>query len=260
MNRDHSAAAWTPDWLGETPGTVDEHPARPAHAAPEPNAETRELIDLDAFEQAEFEELKKRPLVSEGWAEERGATRPGADPGVGSLRSLGAVAVTGRRPTRPPKAPRPGHLGRTGSARGLVALVLLALLAAFFAWVTAEPLWLAVGHSTQGSVTVTRCADDRCLGTFTSPAFTRDAVPVMGDVPDPGASTPALMTSQRGGRAYADVDFVSRAALGVALILLCGLGIIRATGIRHLPNRRTPALLSLGGPLLLLAAMLAVTY
>lgn len=289
MTRDHSTAAWTPDWLGEHPG--------PAHAAPDNdqsddsspdnNDETRELIDLDA-EELHYEEppgqLRKepwdgllvepqpsptsgrleprRPLVSEGWAEER--SRPGGDPSVGSLRSLSAVAVTGRRPVRPPAAPRPYQLGaRTGSASALVALVLLALVSAFFAWVSAEPLWLAVGHSQSGAVTVTKCDGDRCLGTFTGGGFTRDAVPVMGDAPKPGQSTPARMTSARGARAYVDIDATSRAAVGVALILLCGLVIARATGVRRLPTRparRTAALLSLLGPLVLLAAMLGVTY
>jgi hypothetical protein len=303
MSRDHTTAAWTPDWLGETPGAADERHARPAHAAPDGDDETRELIDLDsagfvdepipaltgdpvpAFVDGPIPALAddrplvfaddpipdqprtKRPraLVSEGWAEERGhgdADRP-TDPSVGSLRSLGAVAVTGRRPTRPPKSPRRGRAGHAGSTRGLVVLVLLALLAAFLAWVTAEPLWLAVGHAEAGTVTVTRCVDDRCVGTFTGPAFTRDAVPVMGDAPERGQEAPARMTSERGIRAYVGIDPVSRGALGVALILLCGLAIIRGTGVRHLgtaPARRTTALLSLAGPLALLAAMLAVTY
>jgi hypothetical protein len=71
------------------------------------------------------------------------------------------------------------------------------------------------------------------------------------------------MTSARGGHAYVDVDATRRAALGVALILLCGLGIARATGVRRLPTRSgrtTTALVSLGGPALLLAVMLAVTW
>jgi hypothetical protein len=304
MSRDHSTTAWTPDWLGETPGPPA---AGPAHAAPDESDssdETRELIDLEA---AEFGPLpfadepipalaaepapvfvdepipaladdrpllfgddpipdqprakRARPVVSEGWAEER--ARPRADPSVGSLRSLGAVAVTGRRPTRPPSSPRKGRTASAGSARGLVALVLLALLSAFFAWVTAEPLWLAVGHAERGTVTVTTCSGDRCLGTFTSAGFARDAVPVMGDAPDPGVPTPARMTSERGARVYVEADTVSRAALGVALILLCGLGVVWGTGVRRLPERparRTATLLGFAGPLTLLAAMLAVTY
>lgn len=297
MSRDHSTTAWTPDWLGESPGPADEPSDGPvagptdgpAHAAPDLDDETRELVDLDAHLDAAdlaFEPFEpyeshdgphrnpvkepRRPLVSEGWAEERGrpsSDRP-TDPAVGSLRALSAVAVTGRRAVRPPSSPvRPARRGgpRAGSTTGLVALVLLALVSAFFAWVTAEPLWLAVGHSQPGAVTVTRCAGDRCLGTFTGTGkdFVRDGVPVMGDAPVVGQTSPARMTSGRGIRAYVDVDPNSRALVGTALILLCGLGIVRATGVRRLPTRptrRTATLLSLGGPLLLLAAMLAVTY
>jgi hypothetical protein len=285
MSRDHSTTAWTPDWLGESPGPADEPTDGPAHAAPDLDDETHELVDLDAhldaadlaFEPFEPHEPHRnpikeprRPLVSEGWAEERGrptSDRP-TDPAVGSLRALSAVAVTGRRAVRPPSAPvRPARRGgpRAGSTTGLVALVLLALVSAFFAWVTAEPLWLAVGHSQSGAITVTRCTGDRCLGTFTGTGkdFVRDGVPVMGDAPVVGQTSPARMTSGRGIRAYVDVDPNSRALVGIALILLCGLGIVRATGVRRLPTRptrRTATLLSLAGPLALLAAMLAVTY
>src|SRR5689334_3605986 len=133
MSRDHSTTAWTPDWLGESPGPTAEpnhagpnhaEPAGPAHAAPDLDDETRELIDLEAESldpvEDSFDRLledaldpddqprrppirePRRPLVSEGWAEERGrpaSDRP-SDPAVGSLRSLSAVAVTGRRPVR----------------------------------------------------------------------------------------------------------------------------------------------------------------
>jgi hypothetical protein len=298
MSRDRSTTAWTPDWLGGSPGDAegpaDEPGARPAHAAPDLDDETRELINLDAADlkttdlevaapepadplAALYEEPcqeprreprreSRRALVSEGWAEERGrptSDRP-TDPSVGSLRSLSAVAVTGRRPVRPPSAPRPGRSGpRAGSTSGLVALVLLALLSAFFAWVTAEPLWLAVGHSQPGEVTVTRCVDDRCLGTFTGTGFVREGVPVMGAAPAAGQTAPARMTSDRGTRAYVDIDPASRSAVGIAMILLCGLAIARATAVRRLPTaaaRRTATLLSVAGPLVLLAAMLAVTY
>jgi hypothetical protein len=186
------------------------------------------------------------------------------------LGRLGLVTITGRRPMRPPPAPaRPGRRPSSGSAGGLIALVLLALLAGFFAWVTAEPLWLALNHSTSGTVTVTKCVDRdlsrRCAGLFTSAdgRFTRASVPVMGDGPVVGTAEPAKMTSARGQRAYVDVDAGSRAATGVALLLLCGLAIVRATGVRRLPGRRArlaTTLVSVAGPLTLLGAMLALTY
>jgi hypothetical protein len=238
-----------PAWLGDTGGT----PREPMPLWPDRHQPARAEARIDKID---------------WWTDDEPLAHHGA-----SLAPLGVVAVTGRRPMRPPDSPnrvrRPAR--GAGSAGGLVALVLLALLAAFFAWVTAEPLWLAVGHSTPGTVTVTRCADDgaghgidrRCVGTFTGTTFTRAAVQVLGDVPDPGTTAPASMTSARGGHAYVDVDTFSRAAVGVVLIMLCGLGIVRATGVRRLesrPARTVATLLSLAGPATLLTGMLITTY
>jgi hypothetical protein len=206
------------------------------------------------------------------------------DGGFASLGLLGLVTAAGRRPIRPPAAPRRAtRRPRESAAAGLVVLLLLALLSAFFAWVTAEPLWLALDHATPGTVSVNRCVDHglnrRCAGTFTSAdgRFSRTGVPVMGEVPavvpaevvevGPVAAeavgAPAVMTSAGGARAYVSVDAPSRAAVGVALILLCGLAIARATGVHRLPAGRARGVvtaLSLAGPLALLAGMLAVTY
>ena len=242
-----------PAWLGDTGGT----PREPMPLWPERHQPARAEARIDKIDWWTDDEPDVGPLAHHG----------------ASLAPLGVVAVTGRRPMRPPASPervrRPAR--ETGSARGLVALVLLALLAAFFAWVTAEPLWLAVGHSTPGTVTVTRCADDGAATASTgaasarspAPRFTRAAVQVMGDVPDPGTTAPASMTSARGGHAYVDVDTFSRAAIGVVLIMLCGLGIVRATGVRRLesrPARTVATLLSLAGPATLLTGMLITTY
>ena len=72
------------------------------------------------------------PIEQVHWDGTAGPRGPGA----------GAVAAAGWRgagaPSRTPPPPRP--------LPGLAALVLLSLVAAFFAWVSAEPFWLAVGH------------------------------------------------------------------------------------------------------------------
>jgi hypothetical protein len=270
-----------PAWLGEfEPGDLDPDPDAP---------QTREPVPADgplwpgearhAAESAPGPEPITVSYVEPGWdrpTESWTATgwdrEHDRDDSTG-LGALGLVTVTGRRPMRPPPAPARAPQPRQGVAAGLAALVMLALLSAFFAWVTAEPLWLALGHSTAGTVTVTKCVDHglnrRCVGTFTSAdgRFTRTAVPIMGNTPAAGtgerAGTPARMTSPRGNRAYVDVDAGSRAATGVALILLCALAIMRATGVRRLPSRRArmlASLLALAGPLSLLAAMLALAY
>jgi hypothetical protein len=284
----------TPAWLGELtqtdpePAGADDTEVRePAPTPPTPGSplwptEARRApsgpghiepvyTDPDADPEAD---PGRYPTYRESSYADTGAARPAAAPeqhdpfGAGSL---GLVAVTGRRATLPPRSPRPVRriTRRSAAAPGLVALILLALLSAFFGWVTAEPLWLAMDHARAGTVTVTRCTDsgptDRCTGTFTSAdgRFTRNTVPVMGVVPDVGATAPARMTSARGAHIYVDVDAGGRAAAGVLLILVCGLGIVRATGVRHLPTKRTrrvATLLSLIGPLALLAGMLAITY
>jgi hypothetical protein len=193
---------------------------------------------------------------------------PPAEPGESTASGstgLGVVAVVNRRPVRPPASPRPsGRSRRTRRpAVGLAGMLLFALLAAFVAGVTAEPVWLALGHAQPGTVTVTKCTDGRCRGTFTGAGFTRTGIPVMGAVPAGGATAAARMTSVRGARAYVDVDARSRAGTGLALLLLCGAGTAWATGTRRLPTRRTrllATLASLVAPLVLLAGMLATTF
>jgi hypothetical protein len=159
-------------------------------------------------------------------------------------------------------------------ALGLPTLVILAMLAAFFGWVSAEPLWLALGHAERGTATVTRCAGsgimERCVGDFTAPGFTASGVALLNLAPDQrekDARVPALMASSHSTRAYAastaTLGLHLRWAIGLLLTLLCGVGIAWATGARRLRDpraRRWAVLLSLAGPVLLAAAFLATTW
>ena len=287
-----SLPAETPAWLGEfEPGAfgpddaetggfgADDGGAGPHPAAPE----AREPVPppgLPLWPASEAVTVSYvKPSWDDPWALEDADPGPvdpapharhsasRSDDGFGSL---GLATVTGRRPMRPPAAPtRAARQPRQSTAAGLAALVTLALLSAFFAWVTAEPVWLALGHATPGTVTVTKCVDHglnrRCAGTFTSAdgRFTRAPVPVMGDAPGVGTAAPARMTSDGGARAYVDVDAGGRATLGVLLIVLCGLAIVRATGVRRLPAprmRTVATVISVAGPLTFLGAMLVATH
>jgi hypothetical protein len=223
--------------------------------------------DLTADPPEPFEPADKAAGPDEAADRAVAAAGTGSDdaPGSGLRGALGVVAVTNRRQVRPPPAPKRGrHTQPTRHpAVGLAGMLLCALLAAFVAWVSAEPVWLAVGHAEAGTVTVTKCTDGRCTGTFTGDGFTRTGVPVMGAAPAPGATAPARMTSVRGTRAYVDVDATARAATGLALLILCGLAIARVTGARRLPTPRTrvaATAASLAAPLILLAGMLATTF
>ncbi|RSM67602.1 hypothetical protein DMB66_15370 [Actinoplanes sp. ATCC 53533] len=170
-----------------------------------------------------------------------------------------------RRRARPPRRP----------AAGLFGLLALGLVAAFFAWVSAEPFWLAVGHGDRGSATVARCAGSgvtqRCIGQFTAAngAYRVDRLALYGVEPGqraPGASAPARMVSSESRQAYVGGTGLLmhlRWSLSFVLVLLCGLGIAGLTGARRLAParaRRGVLLISMAGPLLLLAGFLADTY
>lgn len=185
--------------------------------------------------------------------------------------NIGVVALADRR-NRPPKAPAPPRFVRKaprGPAVGFTALLLFGLLSAFFAWVTAEPFWLAVRHAEPGTATVTACSGSglsrRCTGEFASAdgGFRRSGIPIMGAAPDPGGAAPARMTSSRAARAYLGTGASPRAGLGIGLLVLCGLLIAWSTGTLRLPSGRTRFLAFTGclvAPLLLFGGMLAATF
>ncbi|MBU2662988.1 hypothetical protein KOI35_05650 [Actinoplanes bogorensis] len=167
----------------------------------------------------------------------------------------------------------PAASGRPLSAQ--VSLVALGLVAAFFAWVSAEPFWLAVGHGDQGYATTTTCVGDgvtqRCAGRFAAAdgTYTITRVRLLGvegQARIPGAVTPARMVSPDSRQAYiggTGVLLQLRWLLGFVLVLLCGYAISGVTRARRLETaraRRGAVLLSLAGPLALLAGFLAAAY
>ncbi|WP_345513058.1 hypothetical protein [Phytohabitans houttuyneae] len=217
----------------------------------EAGRETRETVRIAVPERESAPPPDERPFWMPVQEMPRGSRRP-------PMRE---------RPGRPPKAPR-------RPATGLVALLVLALVATFFAWVSAEPLWLAVGHGDEGTATVTECTGDgvsqRCLGEFTaaSGAFTAERVRLLGvgDRDGEGTTVAAKMVAPDSGRAYVDAAsgvIHLRWALGMALVLLCGVGIVWATGSLRLETRRArrrATLAGLAGPVLVAIAFLAATF
>jgi hypothetical protein len=147
-------------------------------------------------------------------------------------------------------------------------VLVLGLLAAFLAWVSAEPLWLAVGHGARGTATVRTCQvhgiAQRCADFAADGAgFVAGKVTLLGarGLP-PGTRLPARMVSATGSAAYVGTVRL-RGTLGLLGVLLCGLAIAWLTGAYRLPGRRarwTAALLSLTGPVLLAVGMLVVTW
>lgn len=181
-----------------------------------------------------------------------------------------------RPPARPPEvAPRRLAKPSRRPATGLASLLLLSLLASFFAWVSAEPLWLALGHGDAGTATVTGCTGggvtQRCRGEFTAATgtFTAADVPLAGiDTTGRRAGTrvTAVMVGAHGRAAYVAGGWAAphlRWALGLLGLLLCGAGIVWGTGALRLEDarsRRSAALAGLAAPLLVTIGFLAATY
>ncbi|QLQ40291.2 hypothetical protein [Micromonospora robiginosa] len=181
-------------------------------------------------------------------------------------RSRAVDAPSRRRPARPVHPPDPPV--------GLAVLLALSLLAAFFAWVSAGPFWLAVGHSTGGTVMITECVGSgltqRCRGIFEAERdrFQAQGVRVSG-VPAghtaTGSTLPARMTGPGGATAYADrgVGGHLRWLLGLTLVVGCAAGIARWTGATRLTDqrqRRWAVGLALAGPLLITVGFLAAAW
>ncbi|WP_412540598.1 hypothetical protein R8Z50_33165 [Longispora sp. K20-0274] len=175
-----------------------------------------------------------------------------------------AAAPPQRARIKPPKDYR-------RPALGLPLLVVFALCAAFFAWVSAEPFWLALGHGDRGTLTVTECAGSglaaRCEGRFAATGFSVEKAALAGTADDEhhtGDQLTAVMVSGTSKFAYAGdaTGLHLRWAIGFGLLLLCGAGIAWATGALRLHGRArvTVLLLSLGAPLLLLLGNLALTW
>ncbi|GAA4593474.1 hypothetical protein GCM10023107_27090 [Actinoplanes octamycinicus] len=182
------------------------------------------------------------------------------------------IAAEARRDRRAGSRRRPPATNPVGA---LVALIGLSLLAAFFAWVSAEPFWLATGHGDIGYATTTRChgagLTQRCTGRFTAADGTFSArrvtlLGITGEAREPGAVSGARMVSADSRQAYAAPPGVLmhlRWTLGFLLVLICGYGIAGATGARRLESpraRRYALLASVAGPLVLLAGFLAAAY
>ncbi|MGI5247173.1 hypothetical protein [Dactylosporangium sp. CA-139066] len=169
------------------------------------------------------------------------------------------------RPQRRPRRTRPPR----GPLAGLSAMLLLGLLAGFFAWTSAEPFWLDMGHRVRGTAEITACQGDgvlrRCLADFAAPGREPvDGARVLGLDGGPGASVAAEMVP--GGRTvYAGNESGLRVrwAAGLGLIALCGILLAWLTGAWRFGRFRDRLIawtLTALAPLVLGAAIVAAAY
>ncbi len=155
---------------------------------------------------------------------------------------------------------------------GLASLLLFAFIATFFAWFSAAPLWLTLGHGRHGVAVVANCPvdgiDKRCAEFTATDASFSATVTLLGPASQhapSGTKLAAQMVSDRASTAYAGdtSSLYLRWGPGIAIALLCGLGIAWSTGSFRLPSRRgriVTVLFSLFTPIALIAGMLAATY
>lgn len=247
----HPAPA-TPSHRTETPPAVLAEPAVPADLERDPPANVALPVG-DAT-------VDSRPIVVPAQRQPEKAMRP--------------PRARPARPARPPRNPMRPWLA-------MPALVVLSLLTAFFAWVSAEPFWLAVGHGAGGVATIlpaqpAATSSDpagwrahSCRASFIAEggAFTVSRV-VLAGVTGPscraGTRLAARMVSADGERAYpvGRADLNLRSLVGLLLILLCGLAIMAVTGALRFAGWRRVATagLSLAAPLLVTLGILIATF
>ncbi|MGX6606916.1 hypothetical protein ACWKSP_33035 [Micromonosporaceae bacterium Da 78-11] len=206
---------------------------------------------------ARLEKLENSPFwLSE---QERAAAPAGLD--------IPAHTALGSRRSPRHANPRP--------AAALFGLLVLAMVATFFAWVSAEPFWLAVGHGDPGYATTAHCTGSgvtqRCTGQFAAAdgGFSVSRVTLLGVAAEQradGTITTARMVGPQSRQAYLGDNGVLvqlRWIIGFVLVLLCGYGIAGLTGARRLETaraRRGAVLVSLAGPVVLLGGFLLAAY
>ncbi len=155
-----------------------------------------------------------------------------------------------------------------GPVPGLLGLLLFALLGGFFAWVSAEPAWLAVGHGTHASAAVTGCTGHgigrECRADVTGAGLNAAGLRLVGADAKTGQRVPVQVVSNSARVAYADpgTGLLLRALLGLLLVLACGAGAVWATGATRLTGagRLLAVPASFGVPLLLALGLLAAAY
>ncbi|MDG4760182.1 hypothetical protein [Micromonospora sp. WMMD710] len=287
-------AAPAPTPARPTPASPVPSPARPAPPGPAAGSgptghDPVEVVEVEPTTGAPVDAVPRRVPVRQQSRWHRGSRRSDGDAPTDDSAFWAPIEQVhwDGTPVREDAAPErergSGPAGRRSAARtprppdplpGLTVLVLLSLVVAFFAWVSAGPFWLAVGHARVGTVLIDDCTGggltQRCRGIFTADdgRFLAHGVRVSG-VPDgrdaPGTSLPARMTGPDGGTAYADtgVGRHLRWLPGLLMVIGCAAGIARWTGSTRLPgrrHRRWAVAAALAGPALITLGFLAAAW
>ncbi|GAB3236893.1 hypothetical protein GCM10027447_35590 [Glycomyces halotolerans] len=166
--------------------------------------------------------------------------------GMDAIRAVWERAAdTERHRTRGRTAPRrrPRRL-----ITALAGTLVCACLLMFFAWVSAPALWITMGHSHTGTVTVTSCSGGfapGCTGEFTTGTWTKE-LRLTGHVTagDIGRELTARTTGPDASSAYigGHAGLLLRWAPSMALFMASGFALAAASGATRLYERRGPAI------------------
>lgn len=174
-------------------------------------------------------------------------------------------------PSRPSPRRKP-HKPPRSILVALPGLVALAVVSAFFAWVSAEPFWLSLGHDVDGTVTVLDCDASgfapRCEGEFlpVDSVEKMAGVRITGDAEakQVGETVAAQAVSHKSRSVYVgdDIGLRLRWGIGLGVLLVCGIGIAAITGAWRWRGRARilTVLACLAGPVLLWLGALALTW
>ncbi|CAM3575878.1 hypothetical protein [Stackebrandtia soli] len=256
------SSAWPPeqptvnDWIG---GESSWPPPRDATPNPDDgcrtHADTREPIA-----QTVDYELRAIAPIQAAW----NAAHEDAAPAMSVPRRSTRI--------RPPRdGGRPAY-STARLARTCFAVVALALVSTFIAWVSAEPLWMSVGHRTEGTVTVRDCEAGgfapRCEGAFVPAGEHAQSATVRisgdTDAERAGAELAAMAVGDTPRTVYigTTAGLFLRWGLGLVLLAACGAGLVSAIGAWRMTGRakRLALLVGFGSPFVMFLGALALTW
>ena len=180
--------------------------------------------------------------------------RPGAqwNPIGSQTEGMEAIrAVWERAADTEKRRAKPGPVRRREPKRfagALLGTLVCACLLMFFAWVSAPALWMTMGHSQSGTVTVTACSSGfapGCSGLFESAGWSKE-LRLTGSVTeaDLGAELPARATGPDTSSAYVGGNggLMLRWAPAVFLYMCCGFALVGASGATRLYDGRGAAI------------------
>ncbi|HEX2143881.1 MAG TPA: hypothetical protein VHG10_05145 [Glycomyces sp.] len=187
--------------------------------------------------------------------------------GMAAIRAVWERAAESekRRPAKPGR-PQPRREPKR-LAPSLLGILVCACLLMFFAWTAAPALWISVGHSQSGTVTVTSCQDGfapSCDGLFETDGWSKE-LHLTGEVAltDLGRELPARATGPDAHSAYVGdtAGLLLRWAPSLVLFMAAAFALVAASGATRLYDGRSGAIgLCWTAAGLVLAATLAIAW